>query len=130
MKHTPLRAGSSLQRDLSREEFWRRTLADFAVSDQSVRAFCAARQVSEPSFYSWRRTLQARDAASSKSASAGLPGLRGFLPVRLTGADGERTSRIEIVLGGGTRIRLRPPVDRAALAEVLAALGWAQGQEA
>src|SRR5439155_25178065 len=28
----------------------------------SVRGFCAGRRLSEPSFYSWRRTLRRRDA--------------------------------------------------------------------
>ena len=97
-------------------------MRQFATSGQSVRAFCAGRGLSEPSFYTWRRTLVARDAASSPTG-ASTPA---FLPLRL--AEGRTVAQsgdggvMEIVLAGGRRIRLRGPVDRAALAEVVAAL--------
>lgn len=108
-------AGRGPQRELAKEKFWRKTIRAFAASGQSVRAFCRARQLSEPSFYAWRRTLARRDAAT--------PAAPGFVPVRLADA---MSVPMEIVLAGGRSIRLRPPVGRAALVEIVAALESAQ----
>ena len=46
-----------------------------------------------------------------------------FVPIRLADA-GNAAGEVpfEIVLAGGHRIRLRPPVDRTALSEIVAAL--------
>ena len=115
MKHPPSRVSHGPPRDLSKEKFWRRTLTAFAASGQSVRAFCAARQVTESSFYAWRRALAQREAARSKPASLAPA----FVPVRLSEA---MAGSIEIVLTGGRCLRLHGPVDRAALAEVVAVL--------
>jgi len=114
MKHTLARTGRSRQSNLSKEKFWRRTLAAFAASSQSVRAFCAARQLAEPSFYAWRRALAQREPAATDSQSPPM-----FVPVRVSDT---ADSAMEIVLAGGRCIRLRGPVDRAALAEVVAVL--------
>jgi len=122
------RAAAGRERELSKEEFWREALREFAAGGQSVRAFCRARNFSEPSFYAWRRTLAERDEASSRQR-ASPPA---FVPVHVSP---EIHSCIEIVLApgapgrGGRRIRLRGPVDRAALMEVLAALEPVQAQE-
>jgi hypothetical protein len=118
-EQTGRRAGRS-----SREEFWRELLRERGSSGQSIRVFCAAHRVSEPSFYAWRRRLGCRPAASDPGADGAVPTL---LPVRLTHAP---RSRIEVVLTGGTRIRLVGPVDGAALAEVLAAMQGLTGEEA
>ena len=118
MNNNAPQAGRGLQRNRPREKFWRRTLKAFAVSGQSVRAFCAARGVSEPSFYVWRRALAQRDAMLSENGTPASPA-PAFVPVRL--AD-YTTGRMEVILAGGRRIRLRGPVDRSALAEVVAAL--------
>jgi transposase len=112
-------AGRGPEREPAKDKFWRKTLREFATSGQSVRAFCRARQLSEPSFYAWRRTLARRDAATPPDASA----TPAFLPVRLADA---MSAPMEIVLAGGRCIRLRPPVDRAALSEIIAALESAQ----
>ena len=116
MKHTTPRTGRGRRGDRPKEKFWRNVLGQFAASGQSVRAFCAARQLSEPSFYSWRRTLAERDAAPPIARTAIAPP---FLPVQV--AD-QASQRIEIVLRDNRRIRLCGPVDRAALAQVVAVL--------
>lgn len=112
-------AGRGPRREASKEKFWRKTMADFAASGQSVRAFCRSRQLSEPSFYAWRRTLARREARRSAGMSDG-PGVPAFLPIRLAETTG--AAPMEIVLAGGYCIRLRPPIDRAALTEIVAAL--------
>ena len=117
MKHQPHRARRGKRRNRVREQYWRDTFKQFAASGQSVRAFCAGRGLSEPSFYSWRRTLAERDAnASPVARSSQTPA---FVPIHVAE---ETIGGIEIVLRGDRRVRLHGPVDRAALAEVVAAL--------
>ena len=121
------RAVAGRERALSKEEFWREAMREFAAGGESVRAFCRARGFSEPSFYTWRRTLAERDGASPRQRASPPT----FLPVHVSA---EARSCIEIVLApapgrGGRRIRLRGPVDRTALLEVLAALEPAQARE-
>lgn len=113
--------GHGPQRDRSKEKFWRQILRRFDASGQTVRAYCADHRLSEPSFYAWRRTLALREGPRPKvkRPRPAPPPSAAFLPVRLAQA---LTSRIDIGLAGGHRIRLRGPVDRAALAAVVAVL--------
>jgi len=115
MKYQPPRVGRGVRRNPAREQFWRDNLKQFSDSGQSVRAFCKSRGLSEPSFYCWRRTLADRNAAADSGDCRSFPP-PAFLPVRIRGGN---TGRMEIVLGGGRRIRLLGPVDPAALAEVV-----------
>jgi len=98
------------------------------ASGQSVRAFCRGQDVSEPSFYAWRRILGRRGGSlTPESPRTQAPA---FLRVEV-GAEsrGTRPTRIAIVLSSGEHIRLRAPVDRAALVEVLAALRLAARED-
>lgn len=117
MKRTTPQAGVGRRGDGAKEQFWRLTLRQFAASGQSVRAFCATRQLSEPSFYSWRRALAERDAASLPTARTTVA--PAFLPVQVTEATRQP---IEIVLRGHRRIRLCGPVDQQMLARIVATL--------
>ena len=51
------------QRSSAKEHFWRDLIAGQAGSGLSVRAWCLQRDVSQASFYAWRRELARRDAA-------------------------------------------------------------------
>lgn len=89
-----------------REAFWRGEIGRQATSGLSVRRFCQERELSEPSFYAWRRTLQDRDQTA----------LPEFVPVHLTpqasasptAASGAPASseRITIELRGGRVVHL------------------------
>ena len=117
-------AGRGPHRDAARARFWRQALRQFAASGQSVRAFCTQRGLSEASFYAWRRTLTRREAAI-QAAKTGAPAASpppAFVPIRLTTTTTPDTAPIEIVLSGGTRIHLQPPVDRQTLIQVVTAL--------
>ena len=123
MKHQSHRAGHGNRRNRVREQFWRDTFKQFVDSGQGVRAFCKSSDLTEASFYYWRQTLARRDTASGSQCRP--PFTRpGFLPIRI--AD-EATGQMEIVLGGGRRIRLLGPVDRAALADVVMVMESVQG---
>jgi transposase-like protein len=115
MKHQPHRTGYGKRRKRVREQFWRDTFQQFPDSGQSVRGFCKSHGLSEASFYYWRQTLVTRDAVAG-SGDHPTSTAPAFLPVRISGGN---TGRMEIVLGGGRRIRLRGPVDQTALAEVV-----------
>jgi hypothetical protein len=118
------------RRDRKKEAFWQRTIRRQPSSGTSVRAWCRKHALRESSFYWWRTQLARRDAQA--------PGL---VPVRVT-ADRSATdaldlpagigpaSRIEIVLPRGRRVQVIGPVDRQALADVLAVLTAASGGEA
>ena len=89
-------------RDLGREPHWRRVLARWRRSGLSVRAFCRAEGVSEPSFYGWRRKL---DQADHKKPA--------FLPVHVVTEEAKEpaTRGIEIVLANGRCLRVGPGFD-------------------
>jgi transposase-like protein len=121
------------RRNAEKERFWRGQVRGHAKSGLSVRAWCHEHQLSEPSFYAWRRELAERDAERpapaipSTAAAAKLlrqprrakGGARGnaakpsgFLPVTLTQA----TNHVELELPSGLVIRV--PAEPAALRAV------------
>jgi len=86
-------------------------------SGLSVRAFCIEQELSEPSFYAWRRTLAQREATAVQ-----------FVPVTVTPAprsasvgDGS-AGELEVVLDAGRRLRIGPGFDGPTLARLLALL--------
>ncbi|HEV3257544.1 MAG TPA: hypothetical protein VG013_11730 [Gemmataceae bacterium] len=105
------------QRRGSKERFWRRLLRQWRKSGLSVRDFCAEQQVSEPSFYAWRRTLAERAAEATR-----------FVPVHVvpddqtTAAGAGSSSGLELVLGPGRLLRIGPGFDAATLERLLALL--------
>jgi len=110
--------GRGTRRDLKKEAFWRRMLRGQAGSGLSVRAWCRKHDTRESAFYWWRTQLAQRDAAAPQ-----------FVPVRVTAESSTvaPTGRIEIVLARDCRVHVVGPVDRQALADVLAVLAGAPG---
>jgi len=45
------------RRDLKRWQYWRDVIQQQQASGQTITAFCRQHQISEPSFYHWRRKL-------------------------------------------------------------------------
>jgi len=114
------------RRDPQRQRYWRGVIEQQAASGQSVRAWCRRHRVAESAFYFWRGELARRNAQANTtppSASGATKPSAGFVPVAVT-ADGtnDHRGRIEIVLGDGRSVRLTGPVDRQALADVVAVL--------
>jgi len=103
-------------RDLVKERYWRRLLAERDRSGLSVRAFCELHGLSEASLYAWRRTLVEREAAQVR-----------FVPVHLASEPNPTTSdgsggAVELVLGTGRRLRIGPGFDGPTLTRLLALL--------
>jgi transposase len=122
-------------RDKRREALWRRADHRQRGSGLTVRAFCRGSGLSEPTFYFWRRELERRDSAQRQTvpkprkrrtqlSKPSLPeAVPPFVPVRVTEETACKAGgRIEIVLSAGRRVQVTGPVDRAALADVLAVL--------
>jgi hypothetical protein len=111
------------QRDLKREQTWRRHVARQRTSGQTIRAYCAAQQVREASFYFWRQVIAKRDreslAPSRPATSAPL-----FLPVTMIDPPTAPSTAtpIDIRLAEGHRIRIRAGCDRNLLTVVLTLL--------
>jgi transposase len=108
---------TSKQRHTSKERFWRTMVRQWRSSGLSVRAFCAEHGLAEPSFYAWRRTLSERDAGTVH-----------FAPVQVVAdpqprpAADECTASLELVLGGGRRLRIGAGFDGPTLQRLLALL--------
>lgn len=113
------------RRDQSKADYWQQMIRRQAGSGLSVRAWCGRHDVSEASFYWWRRRLARtnRPAKKSNRRDAAMPR---FVPVRvaadLTGAADRQPGCIEIILSGTQRLRVLGAVNRQALADVLAVL--------
>ena len=98
-------------RDPRKEQLWRRRLELWQNSGLSVAAFCARHGLAAPSFYAWRRELQAREAATPA-----------FVPVRVLADEPAPAGSVEVVLAGGRRLRVTPGFDAATVRQLLAVL--------
>jgi hypothetical protein len=115
-------------RDSRREAQWRRIIREHTHSGLNIRAFCRKSKLRESAFYFWRRELERRDVArrEAEQEQRNRPsGQAAFVPVRVTQEVRSDAGHIEIVLSGGRRIHVVAPVDRQALADVLALLAAA-----
>src|SRR5438105_14265314 len=94
-----------------REQLWRKIVAAWQESGQSLRGFCRNRGLQEPSFYAWRRTLRQRDQQRRAAPQSK------FVPVRVV-AD----ALLEIVLPTGVVVRVPGATEAATVATLVAAL--------
>jgi transposase-like protein len=80
--------GTTLQ---TRREYWRQLITEQENSGKSVRTFCREKDVSEFSFYTWRRRLRTEQPVT-------------FALVDTTGS--AAPAMIEMVLTSGDRLRI------------------------
>ena len=121
-------------RDLAKERRWRRVIARWEKSGQTIVAFCERSDVRMSTFQWWRRELARRDgrpgvlrksprgAASTREAvRGGGRSLAPFVAVRLSpGSSGPAPQdTIEIELPGDRLVRVGPRVPHESLAMVL-----------
>jgi hypothetical protein len=98
-------------RDPRKEQQWRRRIQLWKHSGLTVRDCCDRHQLTEASFYTWRRELQQRDAATT------------FVPVRVVPDDpAVPATPIEVALASGRCIRVTPGFDPTTLRQLLAVL--------
>lgn len=111
--------------DRGKERFWREMVRRWRGSGGTIRAFCDEHDLSEPSFYSWRREIARRDGQTGECPSrTGAPRhaseVPAFVPVRVMSA--EPASVIEVVVGAGHVVRVAPGFDAATLRSLLVIL--------
>jgi hypothetical protein len=115
-------ASQKRRQDLGKEALWRERVREQLASELTVRGYCLREQISEPSFYAWRKELAKRDRGphveSAKTAettvAAALPA---FTEVIVTPPS--VSSAIEIVLGNSRRILVLPGFDAVTLQRVV-----------
>lgn len=112
-----MKIGRQRRFDRTKDVRWRGIMREFSRSGLSIREFCRNKQISEPSFYSWRKTLAARDrraaddGRNASHAPAEVVNERAVLAsVAVVGAGGEYgdwVPAMEIIFG-----RLQVRIDR------------------
>jgi hypothetical protein len=102
-----------------REREWRDVLRRQARSCLSVAEFCRREELSQPSFYAWRRTITERDSAKRSKPRQPVPG---FLPVRLREVAPRVEASITIELAESLVLRLPEATPAARVAELVRAL--------
>ena len=104
-----------------KETFWRQMVRQWRHSGQSIRAFCAARGLTEASFYAWRRSIAQRDQQAGRGPGRSVrPPL--FVPVQLSTVAG---APLEVVLERGLVVRVPAGFDATTLRQLLAVLAEA-----
>jgi hypothetical protein len=116
-----------MPRKISREKElrWREVLKRQADSGLSIRKFCEAEGIAEPSFYAWRKKLRERrgdgaapTAPRSSRAIDESPKGSLFVPLKLLDA----APMLEIVHPLGYRVRVAGEVNPVVLRQVIQTL--------
>src|SRR5258708_27989375 len=97
-----MRASSAL----STQQKWMDLIRHHEQSGAAVKVFCRDHNVSEPSFYSWRKRL-----AKSQPVR--------FALVETIGSVAKDHAPVELILASGDRLRIAPGTDAATLRTVL-----------
>ena len=95
----------------NREEYWQERVAAYARRGLSVKQFCEQQQITEQTFYVWRKRLRKPEPMRFALVETGV--VRPPAPAELG---------LELVLTSGERLRIGAGVDPAALRKVLDAL--------
>jgi transposase-like protein len=94
------------------ESVWRDRLAKFGTSNLTVRQFCRQEGVSDPSFYRWRKLLEAGQPGAKRVRRSSLVPSKTvasppFVPVSVPASISVATSIVaEVELPSGVRIRV------------------------
>jgi hypothetical protein len=112
-----------------KEAYWREMLSRQQRSGQSIRQFCKDHDLSEPSFYGWKREIKKRDghAAGTAPKRRSRSGMKNqaaqrhasaspFIPLQLTGGP---TRVMELVHPRGHLLRIPAVFDENCLHKVL-----------
>jgi len=95
----------------NREEYWRERVAAHERSGLSVKQFCEQQQITEQTFYVWRKRLRNQEPMRFALVETGV--VRPQAPAE---------SGLELVLTTGERLRIGASVDLTTLRKVLEAL--------
>ena len=139
------------ERARQKRERWAHEIARWQRSGESVRAFCRRRGLKEPSFYYWRRRIEAEpamdveasvglEASTTPSMSADSSGsvtgsssteskIQGpaFAELRVSGEPGASGAMVELTLPTGEQLRIGDEVSSEHLQRVLTAVREVHG---
>jgi len=104
--------------DMAKQGRWLALIQRWQRSQTTVREFCEQHQISEVSFFSWRRVLRERgllDEPRTAKASSVPPA---FVEFAMTGAE-PTVSPIELVVKQRWLLRVRPGFDATVLLELV-----------
>ena len=114
-----------MKRNAQKETYWREMVSRQARSGLSVSRFCAERDISEASFYGWRKKLTQRDQAEvapssrpTRRRSANSANGQTFIPLAVS----ESEHTLEVVHPLGYRVRITGEANARSLKQVLDAL--------
>ena len=115
------------ERDRDKERFWRSILRQWRQGGQSIRDFCAAHHLAEPTFYAWRRTIAQRDDQARRQRHPDRhdsnPGQPDFVLLRLADPVAldpvAHTATLEVVVAGQRLVRVPVGFDAATLRQLL-----------
>ena len=99
--------------DLGKQALWLELVRRWQRSQTTIREFCERHQVSEASFFSWRRVLKQRGLLNDTPVPGGPAPF-----VKLTVAAADSVGAVEIVLGQRV-LRVRPGFDANVLLELV-----------
>ena len=108
------------RKNAEKESHWREMVNRQAVSDLSIREFCADEGISEPSFYAWRKKFRRprKDGARAQQSTRRVkkPGNgREFIPLELLDSVGA----LEVIHPLGYQVRVTGEVNFHTLRQVL-----------
>src|SRR5437588_8678613 len=104
--------------DAAKQRRWLELIRRWQQSQTTVREFCERNQVSEASFFSWRRVLRERGLLAEPTRSATSAEAPAF--VELSTAVAEPTGNsIELVLKHQRVLRVRPGFDADQLLQLV-----------
>jgi hypothetical protein len=104
---------------LERERFWRGVILEQEASGLPVSAFCRKRDLSQGSFYRWRRKLTQCEHGDAAAEFVREDAVAKFIPVALDAPPTVARSGCEIVLPDGCRIIVPIECDANWLREIL-----------
>jgi hypothetical protein len=113
---------NSNKTDVEKHRYWQRTIGEAARSGVSIREFCRQRRLRESQFYWWQRRLKERREQRTLRSSQGAPGSGPASFALVSEEPAVMDAGIELLLGGGGRLRISKGVDQETLRSVLAAV--------
>jgi hypothetical protein len=117
------RSEMGTQRDREKERYWEKVICQAARSGESIREFCARRELKESQFYRWQRKLRQGKEHEALRRRAKLESPPEVATFALVGDEpGQLDAGIELVLGDGRRLRISRGVDEETLRTVLSVL--------
>jgi len=115
---------SRSKRSVKSEQWWRSIMDEFRSSGQTVRAFCQRNEISEGTFFAWRKRLSQGDASAVGNVRGGQP----MIPVEVVQQEHEPhrhksspalAGQLEIVTPGGCRLRFDRWLEPSYLCDLL-----------